>query len=92
MMMKFLKMIKTIKNDKDKQYISILVGKGAPTEELYNHIIKLCPELQNNLYKKDDIEILFEIPKVMGKTTGCSYCSDERFVRGLTAMLYYLQG
>ena len=88
MMMRFFKMIKLSKKDEDKQYISILIGKGTATKKIYKRIIQLCPDLQKNLYKKGKTEILFEIPKASDKKTDRS-C--ERFARGLSMMLYYLQ-
>ena len=68
-------MIEFTKKDEGKEYISILVGDGTPTEKIYKRIIDIYPNLKKSLYKKDDTEILFEFPESSNeeKRFNCSY-------------------
>ena len=72
-------MIKLTTLEENKQFISVLNGDTTPTEDIYIHIITLYPNLKKLLYKKDNTEILFELPQENNEKE-ITYCSFQNLI------------
>ena len=75
-------MIKLTKLEENKQFISIVNGDSISTKDIYIHITTLYPKLEKILYKKDNTEILFELPEANDKEQSVN-CSYSNLVRGV---------